>query len=416
MNAEIITIGDEILIGHILNTNAALISKKLNEIGIFVNFQTTVGDELKKIISAFKIATKRSKVIIITGGLGPTHDDITRSALCQYFNSKLILDRNVLNNITELLKKRNVELTEVRKSQALIPDKAIALNNIYGTAPGMLFKNKKNIFVALPGVPYEMEFILEDSVIPYLKKINPNKIVLHKTLLTTGISESSLAEIIGNIENILLKNKNASLAFLPNPTGVKLRITIKNLNKISSKNILGKIEKNIRSKVNKYIIAVDNETPESLILKLMLKNKLSLSTAESCTGGMLSNRLTNISGSSNYFLNGFITYSNEAKTKILKIESKLIKKYGAVSLEVAKLMAKNARKITGSTHAISITGIAGPNSNSQNKLIGLVFIGYSDAIETIGFKFNFPDERIRFKERVTQQALVILLRKLLLIE
>lgn len=414
MNAVIITIGDELLIGQVVNTNQAYISQELNGVGIFVDEQITIGDDFDKIISTLKNATEKFDVIILTGGLGPTHDDITRNALCKFFNCNLKLDEQVLENIKLLLTQKNLELTDVRQNQAMIPSKSISLENKLGTAPGMLFEFQQNKFlISLPGVPYEMKYIFKNSVAPFLKSKFTGNVILHKTLKTSGISESNLSQKIGDVKNILRDFENTSLAFLPNPMGTKLRITVKNSSREKANQILNQMEIIIRSKVEKYIYSSSEDELENVILDLMTQNNFTLSVAESCTGGLIANRLTNISNSSKYFLQGIVAYSNQSKINLLQIDKSILEEFGAVSQEVAEAMAIQSKNISGSTHSLSVTGIAGPTGATIDKPIGLVWIGYSDKNETIAYQFNFPSERIIFKEVVSQQALEILRRKIL---
>ncbi len=414
MNAEIITIGDELLIGQVINTNQAFIAEKFNSIGIDVKQMTTVGDNEHAILEAISTGFTRSDIIALTGGLGPTHDDITRATLCKFFDTDLVENENVLLHIKKLLSKRNITLTKLNQEQALVPRNCTVIENQYGTAPGMLFEQNGKYLFALPGVPYEMKAMLENWLLPFFEKKVSGNVILHHTLKTTGIPEALLAEKIGDVKNIL--DKNTTLAFLPNPTGTKLRITVKEKNKNLAEEKIHHIEKLLRNKIEHYIYSSDEKDLEEVLQKIFTEKKLTLATAESCTGGIIANRITNVSGSSEYFLRGYITYSNNSKIELLDVPKKYIENYGAVSKEVAEVMAKNARIKSQSDIAISTTGIAGPTGGTSEKPVGAIWIGYSDKKETIAYKFLLGENRLRFKERASQTALEILRRKLLGIE
>ncbi len=416
MNGEIITIGDELLIGQVINTNQAFIAEQLNSVGIYVEHMTTVGDNLTLILDAFTTAMSRSNVVCITGGLGPTHDDITKQALCKFFNTDFVVHQQTLNKIKALFQQRNLPLTQASADQALVPRGCTVLENPIGSAPGMLFEYhstaEEKYLIAMPGVPFEMEKIVADSVIPFFKKKNFSSIVRHRTLKTTGISESVLSEKLGSIQEITGTDGSLTLAFLPNPFGTKLRLTVREHSIEAAEQKLSHAETLIRSKAEKYIYSSSELELEDVIGELFRKRKLTLATAESCTGGMIANRITNVSGSSEYFLRGYVTYSNISKTELLSVDENIIAEYGAVSREVAEAMASGARTNAKSDIAISTTGIAGPAGGTPEKPVGLVWIGYADREITFAMKFNLGDHRLRFKERASQAALELLRRKL----
>lgn len=417
MIGEIITIGDELLIGQVINTNQAFIAERLNGVGIYVEFMTSVGDNTEHILDAFTRAMKRADVVCVTGGLGPTHDDITKQALCKFFNTNLVVHQPTLEKIKALFERRKLRITQASADQALVPRGCTVLENTIGSAPGMLFHDhssaKEKYLIALPGVPFEMEKIVTDHVIPFFQKKNLSSIVRHLTLKTTGISESILSEKLGSIREIIGTDGSVTLAFLPNPFGTKLRITVRGNSEEIVEQKLARAETLIRSKAEKYIYSSNELELEDVIGKLFRERKLTLATAESCTGGMIANRITNVSGSSEYFLRGYVTYSNISKTELLSVHENTINQYGAVSREVAEAMATGARASAKSDIAISTTGIAGPTGGTPEKPVGLVWIGYSDRENTFALKFNFGDNRLRFKERASQAALELLRRKLL---
>ncbi len=304
-------------------------------------------------------------------------------------------------------------MTPAAEDQARVPRGSIAIPNNYGTAPGMLFERDNSYFLALPGVPYEMESMVDHFVIPHFQKKASGMVIRQKTLKTTGISESSLANRLGNLEELL---QGARLAFLPAPTGVRLRITVVEKEATQAEQKLRSTENRIRAKAEKYIYGVDDEELEHVIGKILTGRKLKIAVAESCTGGMLSHRITNVPGSSNYFERGVVTYSNVSKIEMLGVPKDIIERCGAVSKEVAEAMASGIRTIAKTDIGLSTTGIAGPAGGTPEKPAGLVWVGYADAHDTLALKFLFPDERLRFKERASQAALELVRRKLLQIE
>lgn len=416
MTSEIITIGDELLIGQVVNSNQAYIAGQLNTVGIFTDRMTTVGDNPAAITSAFAEALALHDVVCVTGGLGPTHDDITKKMVCDFFKTDLVMNDDVLINIKALAKRRNITLLQTNIDQALVPRTCLVIPNRYGTAPGMAFEKDGKYFIVMPGVPYEMKAMVEDWVIPFFTQRLDGLIIRHRTLKTTGIGESMLAHMIGDVNDILGTDGSATLAFLPNPLGTKLRITVRNhsINAVELK--LNQVESAIRAKIDRFIYSSDDRELEDVVGQLLRDRKKTLAVAESCTGGLISHRITNVPGASEYFLRGFITYSNRSKTDALGVEQELIEKKGAVSKEVAEAMASGARKSAQCDIAVSCTGIAGPSGGTEEKPVGLCYIGYSDEHATFSLKFNFGDNRIRFKERASQAALELLRRKILKIQ
>lgn len=413
MKAEIITIGDELLIGQIINTNQAYIAEKLNLAGIDCDRMTTVGDSASVITDAFTAAFNRVDVVCVTGGLGPTHDDITKKMVCEFFSTDLVMHEETLEHIKALAQRRNIAMIQSNIDQALVPRTCTVIPNPVGTAPGMMFEKNNKYFFVMPGVPFEMKEMIDHWIIPFLLKKNDGSVVLHRTLKTTGIGESMLAKEIGDIEPIIGTDGTVTLAFLPNPMGTKLRITVKDTDQTVAESKLLHAEQKLREKTEKYIYSDDAKDLEDVIGMLLKERNMTLAVAESCTGGLIANRITNVSGSSEYFLGGYIVYQNELKTRMLGVPEQLILEHGAVSKEVAEAMAHGARMAAKSSVALSATGIAGPTGGTPEKLVGLVWIGYSDGESTFALKFNFGDNRIRFKDRASQAALELLRRKLL---
>jgi len=412
MNANIISIGDELLIGQTTNTNASFIGNELSEININVSKIVTVGDDENEIVDAFETAFKRTNLVIVTGGLGPTHDDVTRTSVVKFFNSELVENEEILEDIKSLFGKRNREVTEVNKAQALVPEVAEPIRNQHGTAPGMWIEKDKRIFVIMPGVPYEMKAMMKDAIIPRLKEktVDAGINIKRSILQTTGIPESTLSEKLGDIDDLL---DGAKLAFLPSLTGVKLRITVEDEDEKTAKNRILEIEQKIRAKIGRYIYGKGDDSLELVVARLLEERQLKISTAESCTGGLIANRLTNISGSSNYFERGVVCYSNASKVEILSVDEDMIIEHGAVSREVAMQMAEGVKSTSGSDIGISTTGIMGPKGATTDKPIGLVYIGFCDDKVCTAKKYIFGNERLLNKQRTMRAALDMVRKRLL---
>ncbi|BDQ01645.1 MAG: CinA-like protein [Ignavibacterium sp.] len=412
MKAYLISIGDELLIGQTINTNAAYIGNALSEINIEVIEVSSIGDDIKTILEELQRASAMADLIVITGGLGPTHDDVTRNAIVSFFKTELIQNEEVLNDIRALFEKRGRKVTPINEAQALVPKIATPIKNKRGTAPGMWIEQNGKIYVVMPGVPFEMKGMMEDFVIPKLSELMKDSTSIIKKLIlqTTGIPESALFERLGNLDELL---DNAKIAFLPNQYGVKLRITVTENSEEEALKKLNEIEQKIRTKVGRYIFGRGEETLEQVIGKLLSDRGLTLAVAESCTGGEVCSRITNVSGSSKYFERGIVTYSNASKVELLRVNEDTIAEVGAVSREVAMQMAEGVRAVSGTDIGISTTGILGPTGATTNKPVGLVFIGYCDEKVCTAKKFLFGDDRILNKQRATQAALEMLRRQLL---
>lgn len=412
MKAQIITIGDEILIGQTINTNAAYIGSELTKNQITVTKTTVVGDEEEIILQEFREAWDKNDVVIVTGGLGPTHDDITKDCIVKFFNTDLIMNNEVLEDVKAVFEKRGREMTKINQTQALVPRSCRVIRNSKGTAPGMWMEKNGRIMISMPGVPFEMKEMIDSYVIPALVErrggIGPVKKI--RNLLTTGIAESVLFERLGDINELLNGSK---LAFLPSQFGVKLRITSEAESEEQAANKITEIEQKIRSRAGRYIYGTEDDTLEEVVARLLKERGLSLAVAESCTGGLICNRITNVAGSSNYFERGVITYSNGAKVELLRVDEDILAMHGAVSLEVARQMAEGIKATSGTDLGLAITGILGPGGSTKEKPVGLVYIGICDEKVCTAKQFRFGEDRLLNKDRASQAALEMLRRHLL---
>jgi len=412
MKAYIISIGDELLLGQTVNTNASLIGEKLSNLNIDVTKISVIGDDASVIRDEFNNAWINSDIVLVTGGLGPTHDDVTRNCVVKFFKTNLSLNEDVLKDIIELFAKWEREITDINKDQANVPEIAEVIRNNKGTAPGYWIEKDDKIFVVMPGVPYEMEEMMNSFVIPKILEMGLDKQGLVRRLIlnTTGIPESHLFERLGDLEEIL---GEAKLAFLPNQYGVKLRITVKGEDEETVNNNLIEVEQKIRAKAGRFIFGKNHETLENVVGKLLEKRDLTISVAESCTGGSLANHLTNVSGSSKYFDRGVVSYSNASKVEILKVDEDVIIEHGAVSREVAMQMAEGVRSTSGTDIGVSTTGIMGPTGATTDKPVGLVYIGYCDEKVCTARKVVFGGDRLLNKQRTVQAALDLVRRQVL---
>ncbi len=412
MLAEIITIGDEILIGQIIDTNSAYISKELNKIGVKVYQITSIQDNRTHILEAFEDAKKHADLVIVTGGLGPTKDDITKQTFCDFFEDTLVEDQNVVENVKQLFKKYQLNKPlPANFQQAMVPSKATILANLHGTAPGMWMEKDNVVFVSLPGVPYEMKHLLQEEVLPRVIKRFNRPFIYHKTLLTYGLGESAIAERIADWENNL--PENIKLAYLPSLGRVRLRLS-------SS----GKDEKLLQEGIDSRMevlsdmlsdIAVGYEDETSIvgrIAHILTQKNQTLSLAESCTGGSIVEQITVEAGASSFFLGSIIPYKTELKTQILGVPSSLIEKHSVVSIEVAESMAVNCCKLFNTDFAIATTGIAGPTKGDGKDEVGTVCIAIATPRSVVSEKFNFGNDRFRVIEKATNKAFEMLLKEI----
>ncbi|MCF6169181.1 competence/damage-inducible protein A [Lutibacter sp.] len=412
MNAEIITIGDEILIGQILDSNSKWIASELNKIGISVYQITSIQDDKKHILKALKEAENNVGIIIVTGGLGPTKDDITKLTLVEYFNDELILNHDIVLHIKSMFVKMNYPFTEVNKNQALVPSKCIPLTNEFGTAPGMWFNHSGKVVISLPGVPNEMKGLMQRCVLPKLKETFQLPFIVHQTILTYGMGESMVAERIETWEDNL--PKYVKLAYLPAYGRLRLRLTAKG----EDKDLLKQTVNNEVEKLTKLIPDIivgfeDNETLEVVIGKLLTSEKQTLATAESCTGGNIAKKITSIAGSSNYFVGSIVAYHASVKINELNVDRELIIKYSVVSSQVAEAMATGIQQKFKTSYAIATTGNAGPTVDNTDKTVGTVFIAIATPTTVFSEEFFFGKPREKVIERASNKALELLRKEIL---
>ena len=413
MKAHIITVGDEILIGQIIDTNSTFISKELIKIGIEVTKIVSIGDSKEEILSSLKQAQGIYDIVIITGGLGPTNDDITKDAFCDFFDDKLVHNPEILNHIEKLFEKFvDNPINELNRAQAFLPSKAKLIPNLFGTAAGMSIKNKNTLFISLPGVPFEMKSMITDFIIPQLKKDYKCPIIINKTLITYGKGESFIADKLKDFESNI--PVNFKLAYLPNLGRVRLRLSAKGNEKSNLEEKMDSLILELYKILGKIIIGYETLNPiEKEIGKKLVKSNKTLSIAESLTGGLLSSRFTSLSGASNYFKGSVIAYSSSAKENILGVDPKTIEKYSVVSSYVANEMAIETKKILDSDYAISTTGNAGPSKGDSNEPIGKIFISIATPIDVKSFEFNFGKNREKNIHKTVNKALELLFSELL---
>lgn len=406
MKACIISIGEELLIGQTVNTNAAWIASRLNELGVETNEILVITDNHYEILRALRESEERADMVLITGGLGPTRDDVTKHALCDFFDSSLVMDQQILKDVLQYFKKLGRQISDLNREQALVPDKAEALRNPYGTAPGLWFKKGEKIFVAMPGVPYEMKEMLSNQIFPRLEKLPRRQHIVHKSVLTHGIGESALAEKISGWEDEL--PDAIQLAYLPSMGIVKLRLTAKGQKKdLLKEAIVSEISK-LKRLIPEYIWGYDDDTMEKAVGELLKTNDSTMATAESCTGGYIAHSITSIPGSSAYFKGSIIAYSNEIKIQLLNVAANMLEEHGAVSKEVAEAMALGVKKLFGTDYAIGVTGIAGPDGGTPEKPVGTTWIAVAGNNKIVCKKYNFADSRERNIIRASRSALAML--------
>jgi nicotinamide-nucleotide amidase len=406
MKAEIITIGDEILIGQIVDTNSAWMGQQLNLLGVEIYQVTSVHDDQSHILKAIDEAGRNADLVLITGGLGPTKDDITKKCLCEYFETELVFHPEVFEHVKSLLSSRNVIINQLNRDQALLPVNCNVLHNPVGTASGMWFEKNGTIFISMPGVPFEMEAIMTEEVFPRLKLLRKSRAIVHKTVLTIGIPESMLAERIEAWEDAL--PKYIKLAYLPNPMMVRLRLSGYGTDELVLKTEIDKQVKRLLNLIPEAVFGYDNDNLGIVLGRMLVSSGKTMATAESCTGGSIAQLITSNPGSSAYFKGGVVAYSNEIKNKLLGVHDKIIEEYGAVSQEVAELMAVGARENLGTDYAVATTGIAGPDGGSDEKPVGTVWIAVAGANGVSSKKYVFKHNRERNIIRSTHIALNML--------
>ncbi len=410
MKINLINIGDELLIGQVVNTNASWMAEYLNENGMRVKTVFTIADNADEIKNALQQALQTAEAIIITGGLGPTKDDITKYTLCQFFNTHLVLHKPSLDNVRQIFEKRNYPMTPLNEAQALVPVCCRVLLNKWGTAPGMWFEMDGKVVVSLPGVPFEMQGLMREEVVPLLQEKFSIESIYHKNVLMFGIGESFLSDKIESWE--LALPQNIRLAYLPKDGVVRLRLSAygNNLAELE-KQVACEVE-NLRTLAGEYIFGYDDDTLELVVGKLLAERGLTLATAESCTGGTIAQLLTSVSGASAYYMGGVVAYANEAKEQLLGVKHATLVQYGAVSRQTAEEMALGAKQRFATDCAIATTGIAGPTGGTKEKPVGTVWIAVADCSGVEAQCFSFGGDRAKNAMRASYQALRWLQMKL----
>ncbi len=406
MKAEIITIGDEILIGQVIDTNSAWMGQELNRCGIEVYQVRSIHDNREHILSALKSAQQNADLVLITGGLGPTKDDITKKVLCEYFNCQLHYHKPTLEAVEARLSKRGIPMSQLNKDQALVPNICTVLSNKEGTAPGMWFEKDNTIFVSMPGVPYEMKSIMKDEVLTRLLSQTGHSAIKHKTILIYGIPESVLSDMLNQWEDQL--PKHIKLAYLPHQLTIRLRLSAVGENSEQLEKELEELANQLKELIPNNIVAIKDESLGSILGETLAKLKKTIAVAESCSGGSLAHAFTAVAGSSNYFKGGVVAYANEVKQEVLGVSQECLANNGAVSEQTAIAMANGVRALLKTDYAIATTGIAGPDGGSEEKPVGTVWIAIANGSNTTAQKFSFLRNREHNIERTVQSALVML--------
>lgn len=413
MKAAIVTIGDEILIGQIIDTNSGFIAKSLDKIGIQITEMLSISDNKEQILDTFANLQNKVDVVVITGGLGPTKDDITKKTFCDYFEDSLIESKEVLDHVTQLIEsifKRPI--TQMNRDQALVPSKCEILFNKVGTAPGMWMKKENTVYISLPGVPYEMKYIVENEIVPKIIKEYRRPYILHKTILTYGQGESLVAERIEDWENNL--PEFIKLAYLPAPGRVRLRLSARGTDKELLENTIDNQVQLLTQIIGDIIVGFDeDETIEVVLGKQMTQLGITISTAESCTGGKIAQTITSVAGASNYFKGGVVSYATATKVEVLGVSRQLIDQHSVVSAEVAKAMALGIKKLMQSDYAIATTGNAGPAKGEADASVGTVFIALATPNEVVVGEFNFGQPREKVIDRAVNKAFEMLQKEIL---
>jgi nicotinamide-nucleotide amidase len=415
MKAHLLTIGDELLIGQTVNTNAAWLGEQLSQLGLHVVQATTVGDQEAVLREALDDAFEVADLVITTGGLGPTHDDITKKVVAEYLDQPLREHDGILERLRDYYARTGRDIPDAARGLALVPADFELLDNPVGTAPGLWFAGSvdghERMLAVLPGVPQEMKGIVRESLVPRLEARGDLQTVAHRTLRTTGIGESSLQEKIGDIVDEL--RDDVHLAYLPSTSGVRLRLTAFGSNRSEAEEHLHAVEERLRERAGKYIFGTGDDTLEGVLGAMLRERGLTIATAESCTGGFVAHRLTNVGGSSDYFMGSVVSYANSVKQNQLGVSAAALEEYGAVSEPVARQMARGVREALGTDIGISTTGIAGPTGGTPDKPVGTLWLGYADADTTRAVELHFTQDRSLNKELFSTSALELVRRQLL---
>lgn len=413
MKAAIVTIGDEILIGQIVDTNSSYIAKALDKIGIATHEMLSISDDKQHILDTFHSLQNKVEVVIVTGGLGPTKDDITKKTFCDYFEDNLIENDAVLIHVKSIIEgiyKRPI--TQINREQALVPTKAKVLFNQAGTAPGMWMEKENTVFISLPGVPYEMKYLIDNEVIPNLVQKFERPYIVHQTIMTYGRGESMIAEQIEEWEDSL--PEFIKLAYLPSPGKVRLRLTARGNDETLLKEEIKRQVEKLDLLIHDIIVGYNEDEPIEVVLgRLLAEKKLTISTAESCTGGKIAATLSAVPGASNYFKGSVVSYATQVKIDVLDIDENLIAKHGVVSAEVAKEMAKSVQKVMNSDCAIATTGNAGPTKGDEDAELGTVFIGIATPNDVFVEEFNFGQPREKVIDRAVSKGLELIYKEIL---
>lgn len=411
MNAVLLTVGDELLIGQVVNTNAAWLGEHLNTLGVDVVRMVTVGDDIEDIKRELRRGYEVAELVIVTGGLGPTHDDVTREAVAEFFGVDLEFDPEIFARVRERFERKGRTVPESNRTQAMVPRGFTVLPNPVGSAPGLWYAEEvgssERLIIVLPGVPYEMKYLMLHEALPRLRERKGLRIIAHRTILTTGIGESHIQERIGDLSGML--GPNLRLAYLPGSSGVRLRITAYGNTRAEVDAAIACLESHIRERIERYIYGTKDDTLEAVVGHMLAERGLTISVAESCTGGFVLNRLTNVSGSSAYVVGGIVAYSNQVKIGQLGVSPEVLEEEGAVSETVARQMAAGVRRLLGTNIGISTTGVAGPTGGTPDKPVGTVWIGYADEEGDRAVRLQLAEERILNKE-LTSTAILDMIR------
>lgn len=407
---EIINIGDELLIGQVVNTNASWMAEQLNLSGFSVRHISVIGDTREQILEALSEAGKRADIVLLSGGIGPTRDDITKMTLCEFFKTKLVFNEEAFRDVEAIFARRGFAVTELNRQQAELPETCTGIPNPFGTARGMWFEKDKTIFVSMPGVPFEMKAMMSNEILPRLKEKFQPGTIYHQTILTQGVGESFLAAEIEKWENEL--PPAIRLAYLPQPGIVRLRLSGSGAVEAEIRESVEKEVKKLEALIPEYIYGYNEDTLEEIVGRELTLKGASLATAESCTGGYIAHLLTSVPGSSGYFKGSVVAYSNEIKERFLGVTPESLEKYGAVSEAVVREMAIGARERFNTDYVIATSGIAGPSGATKDKPVGTTWIGIATPDEVIASHFLFGDSRDRNIRRTALQALNMLRKQI----
>lgn len=406
MRADIITIGDEILIGQIIDTNSAWIASRLGEIGVTIRRKYSIGDRREEIIDAVEESLAKSELTIITGGLGPTKDDITKRVLAEIFNSPMVCHTETYERVERMMAARGIAFNELNKGQAMVPECCTVLANHKGTAPGMWFERNGRVVVSLPGVPFEMEALITESVLPKVKEHFALTAVTHRTIITYGLAESMLAEKLAPWEDAL--PEHIHLAYLPSPSQLRLRLSVYDVDKKEAERAIEEQIKGLLPLLGDLFVGYGDETVQSAVAKRLVARGETLSSAESCTGGVIASKFTAMSGASEYFWGGVVSYDNSVKENVLGVSRHNLETYGAVSEQVARQMAEGVRRLCGTTYGIATTGIAGPTGGTPEKPVGTVWMAVATPTHTIARCVQHGKVRAVNIERAASAAINLL--------